>query len=121
MPGLDFTQVQGLVDDGEHGGGWVILDHMIQNKMINMAVFVVRYYGGKHIGPLRFQAIQKATEMALKAMEQAKLAIRRPPTQEEFQQALRNLPKSNPVEDWGEDTDSQYTENEDAASQTSQG
>lgn len=53
-------------DDGEYGGGRVLLKTLVENKVVNAAVFVVRYYGGKHIGADHFELIGKLAKKALK-------------------------------------------------------
>lgn len=52
-------------DDGEYGGGRAILSVLQDNDVLNVAVFVVRFFGGKHIGAARFDAIKKLTNTAL--------------------------------------------------------
>ena len=51
------TQNQGCQDDQEHGGGKTLLNYMCRQKMYNMALFVVRYYGGVKLGPAHFDLI----------------------------------------------------------------
>lgn len=53
-------------DDGEFGGGRVLMKLLMENDIVNTAVFVVRYYGGKHIGADRFDIINRLGRKALK-------------------------------------------------------
>ena len=48
---------QDAVDDGEHGAGRNLLNYLKKNNLYNTAIFVVRYFGGAKIGPLRYQII----------------------------------------------------------------
>ena len=60
LPGDDLHLARGCCDDGEHGAGNKILDFLIRNDLENRAVFVIRYYSGKKIGPSRFNHILEA-------------------------------------------------------------
>lgn len=104
LPGIDFTKVEGAIDDGEFAAGRTLLNFLYKHKEINKAIFVARYYGGKHLGPQRFLAIEQAADSALTALNNFKQQIRRPPTQQELQEAVNSMPlHSNPV--WGATTD----------------
>ena len=51
-------------DDGEHGAGRRILKKMQDSDATNSLVCVCRHYGGKHLGPIRFQLIEdRASEV----------------------------------------------------------
>lgn len=69
LPGIDFVTTQAMVDDGEFGGGRCILNLLNGDNRINRVVFVVRYYGGKHLGTLRFKCIENAANSALHQLE----------------------------------------------------
>ena len=60
---------QDLIDDGECGAGRAILKKMRENQAMNQAIYVVRDYGGVHLGPRRFEIItgchQKCNEQAI--------------------------------------------------------
>ena len=45
------------LDDGKHGSGHHMLSLIKEKKYENIAVYVVRYYGGLHLGPFHFQVI----------------------------------------------------------------
>ena len=47
-------------DDGEHGAGRTLLKFMQQHEMTCRAIFIVRYFGGKKLGPKRHECITRA-------------------------------------------------------------
>ncbi len=61
----------GKQDDGEWGGSFKILEVLKDKKVSNVAVFVVREYGGSHIGPKRFTHISESAVKVLKKMQLA--------------------------------------------------
>ena len=65
IPGVDFVTLRGYKDDDEHGAGRTIYQVLEDGKHFNKAVFVVRHYGNKHLGPIRFQLITAAAKTAL--------------------------------------------------------
>lgn len=84
LPGVDFTRQQGFLDDGEFGGGRVLMKTLQKHQACNQAVFVTRHYGGKHLGAVRFNMIEKCADQALKKLQQQIAENRRPPTQQEL-------------------------------------
>lgn len=118
IPGTDFTNNQGVIDDGEHGGGRALMKVLFKEKSENTAVFVARYYGGKHLGVARFQAIEKAAKSAMDKATEAIRKARRPPSAQElaqinFQIQQETRQQQQPKE-WGEDSDV-YTEDSQSA------
>lgn len=129
IPGTDFVTNQGLVDDGEHGGARAIMKVLFKEKVENTAVFIVRYFQGKHIGSVRFHAIEKAAKSALEKMMMERRNARRLPTQQELaqinfeiQQAAQNQvpamahpwkPAPQLQEAWGEQDNPSADENND--------
>ena len=65
LPGRNFAILQDFVDDDEHKAGKTLLDLLKKADIFNRAVFVVRYYGGAHLGPARFEAILEAARTAI--------------------------------------------------------
>lgn len=59
----------GSCDDNEHGGGAAIARFLQQNQIKDTAVFVVRRYGGLHLGYDRFKAIEESAEAAIKLLD----------------------------------------------------
>lgn len=55
-------QVTGHLDDNEPGSGHRIKQHIISKDLKNCVVFVVRYYGGIHLGGKRYNHIQDCAE-----------------------------------------------------------
>lgn len=55
----------GFVDDGEHGAGSRLLDKMIEQNYRKKSVFIVRTFGGTHIGPKRFDIMNKLMNQAI--------------------------------------------------------
>lgn len=55
----------GNCDDGEYGGSACIRKVMVAEKPKDTAIFVVRRYGGLHLGTERFKAIEKIATEAL--------------------------------------------------------
>lgn len=52
-------------DGGESGAGNVILDVLRKSSANNVLVVVARWYGGKHLGGLRFRVYSKLTSGTL--------------------------------------------------------
>lgn len=52
----------GFQDDGEYGAGFRMQNYIEESKMGDLAVFVIRFYGGQHLGPQRFSVIKELTE-----------------------------------------------------------
>lgn len=129
IPGPDFATNQGIIDDGEHGGGRAIMKMIYKDKLENMAVFVIRYYGGRHLGAARFLAIERAAKTAIdKAQEEIRQA-RRPPTQQELvqlnqeiqlaaQQQQRQLQEDRQRFDWNSQVESTYETEEDVSQES---
>lgn len=66
LPGANTPINQDFVDDGEHGCGRTILREISNEGLMNVAVFIMRYYGGKHLGAKRFDIFRDLTTAALK-------------------------------------------------------
>ena len=63
--GADFPTKQDFADDFEHGAGRTILDQLQLAGVFNVAVFIVRYYDGTHIGRARFDIMKQLTRDAI--------------------------------------------------------
>ena len=63
--GVEAHQLQDYCDDNEHGGGRTILNQLKKAGVLNYAVFVIRYYGGVHLGPRRFEIIRQLTDQCV--------------------------------------------------------
>ena len=52
-------------DDGEFGAGRVIMNALDSKKFYNHLVVATRWYGGKHLGPSKFDHIEKMAHDAM--------------------------------------------------------
>ena len=62
LPGADVLRNRGYEDNGEHGGGRILFNLLEENDIFHRAIFVVRHYGNRHIGPARFSLIAMAVK-----------------------------------------------------------
>ena len=69
--GTRFYQMQDFSDDGEAGGGRIILDQLKLSQIWNTAVFVVRYHQGPNLGKRHFEIIKTSTRDAIAAFPKA--------------------------------------------------
>lgn len=60
---------RGKCDDEEYGSGSRLLSLLVEAKARNTAIFVVRQYGGLHMGFNRFKTIESVASEALKMMD----------------------------------------------------
>ncbi|OBA20050.1 ribosomal protein S5 domain 2-like protein [Metschnikowia bicuspidata var. bicuspidata NRRL YB-4993] len=68
-PGQDpvYTNIQqGFKDCGEKGAGSKILDVLISQNAMNKLVIVTRWFGGSHLGSLRFRHIVNCSAESLR-------------------------------------------------------
>ena len=65
IPHEHFHTFQDYCDDDEHEAGAKLLQMLVDSDITNRAVFVVRLYDGKHIGPQRFEAMVKTVRSAI--------------------------------------------------------
>ena len=97
-------------DDNEHGGGKALLDYLDEAKIEGRAVFVARYYDGKHIGPKRFKCMINAVKLA---MNQKPFNTVTQKFQFSWEKDEYNQPRSSnrlsdmrwPLNNWAEQTD----------------
>ena len=62
LAGAIGTHNQGMIDDGEHGSGRLMLNYMKTHKIANQVFFIVRKYGGTKIGPYRFNIMERVVK-----------------------------------------------------------
>lgn len=67
LPGANTPINQDFIDDGEFGCGRIMLKVLKEQQLLNIAVFIVRYYGGKHLGAQRHNIFH---DMAAKAIQE---------------------------------------------------
>lgn len=58
----------GFCDDKEYGAGTRLRKLIYEEKSKDTAVFVVRKYGGLHLGFNRFQTIENLAKMAIQML-----------------------------------------------------
>lgn len=86
---------EGGYDDGEFGAMRNVLPILQDGNLENVAVFVIRYFGGVKLGPRRFELIKKVATSALTG----------------WQVELRSTPQ-NDLNGWGSDVQPTHSENE---------
>ncbi|XP_078322857.1 uncharacterized protein LOC111117276 [Crassostrea virginica] len=63
----DGKLIDGYMDDGEYGAGRNLLKHLEERRLNNDVCVVTRWYGGEHLGGMRFELMKDvATEAAQK-------------------------------------------------------
>lgn len=111
LPGNNGPQNQDFCDDGEHGAGRTMLNLLKSEKLMNIAIFMVRIYGGKNIGPARFDIFKQVCLAAIKelrrAVEEMKAKEKRLEEEREQQRYKELIERANqkpmentPLEDW---------------------
>lgn len=53
-------------DDGEFGGGRCLMSLLQENDLVDVAIFIIRYYGGKQLGTTRFDTMRALAKTALR-------------------------------------------------------
>lgn len=69
LPGSDTYFKQDYIDDGEHGAGRTMLGVIKETALMNVVVFMIRFYGGTNLGPMRFEVFKKVTKSAIINMQ----------------------------------------------------
>ena len=75
LPGNNAAYDAGYQDDGEHGGGRRLMRLLHERESYSVAVFVVRYYGGKRLGTDRFAMINRTANAALDNLSSGNLLL----------------------------------------------
>ena len=78
------TFASDFFDDGEHGGGRVLLQ--LLGDRSNTVLFVVRYYGGQKLGADRFRCIEESAYMVLQQLSESLNIPASPPRTPPLQQ-----------------------------------
>lgn len=58
----------GFHDNGQFGAGFRILNTIKEANLGDVAVFIIREYGGENLGPVRFEIMKDLAEQALQAL-----------------------------------------------------
>ena len=69
FPAEQLTQGHGYEDDGDFGNGRTLLNVLIDQDVYHTALFLVRDFGGTHLGPQRFGIITELAKEMLKWLE----------------------------------------------------
>lgn len=72
LPGVKTHENQDYCDDGEWGCGRTLLKVLKKEQILNIAVFLIRFYGGSHIGPARFDIFREFAREAIKQLMDAR-------------------------------------------------
>lgn len=92
-------------DDGEFRAARVLLQSLREMQVNNVAVFMIRYYGGVKLGPKRFELMKKVAESAVRSW-QVSLQEKNPTNEEEWRLRMQE----DPPKQWGESEESQEEE-----------
>ena len=65
----DCQKRQNCNDDGEYSGGLCLQKLIESHRVINKAIFIVRKFGGRRLGPKRFQIMEDVAKQALAKMK----------------------------------------------------
>lgn len=105
LPGKNTHNMQDYVDDGEIGAGRVVLNVLKEERLMNIVVFMIRKYGGQHLGPSRFDIMRRVTMSAItnmrKKLEEYDKEQERKRTEEE-QAAQRNREAEKDWQEWSQ-------------------
>ena len=63
--GSQYFNLQDYCDDGEHGGGRMLLNKLKENKIWNAAIAVVRYHNGPNLGRRRFEILAEQCQKVI--------------------------------------------------------
>lgn len=99
MPGKNSPNLQDYVDDGEFGAGRVMLNLLKEEKLMNVVIFMIRQFGGQHLGPQRFDLIRKVSQTAIENLRE-KIAIYE---KEKEEKRLADLKAMNQIQQTGSD------------------
>lgn len=112
IPGNNPATLQDFVDDGEFGAGRIMLKWLHDKNHFNVAVFMVRYYGGKHTGPGRFDIFRQVVGTAVLRLKKATETAEKSKFEDEVQ--LRTQQETSKEEMWQEENEeNEETQQED--------
>lgn len=106
LPGANTPINQDYIDDGEFGCGRTMLKVLRDQQYMNMAVFMVRYYGGTHLGVSRYDIFRQLAQSAIRALMNKRKteegeAVSTLPQQYKIENNFPTEPA--PLEDWNND------------------
>lgn len=102
LTGVHTPTLQDYVDDGEFGAGRIILNVLKEERLMNIVIFMIRYHGGRNLGPMRFDIFRETTLNAIhklrKRAEEHKLQQQKQAAQQEEQhQQYMQEQRENPA------------------------
>lgn len=121
LNGKEVHNMQDYADDGEFGAGRTILNLLKSERIMNVVVFLIRYYGGKNLGPIRFDIFREVAMSSIdnlrkrveemKQLQQEEQKQKEQQHQQQMQQQKQNpaFPQPSehewqaPMEDWSQD------------------
>lgn len=115
LQGKHTPNLQDYSDDGEFGAGRTILSELKTKQISNIVVFMIRIFGGKHLGPKRYNIFRKVANSAIEALQEKMAKYRaEQKAEEERLQQQRDAPpehtgwtddenESDTGEDWSKD------------------
>lgn len=100
LPGKETHTLQDFADDGEIGAGRVILNVLKEELLMNVAVFMIRFHGGRNLGPTRFELIKKVSQSAIQNLRAKSEKMKK----EEEEKRLQDLAAQAqaPIPEWSE-------------------
>ena len=94
LVGTNKAYDEDYCDDGEIGGGARILNYISSENIENISIFVVRYYGGQHLGPRHYEIIWELTGKVCAAMEKGEFFLSKLPLRQMLENSQRKPRKS---------------------------
>lgn len=92
----DSPILEDYQDDGEFAAGRTILKALEKEGLKNIVVFMIRYYGGKHLGSRRYEIFKEVT---LTALVQLQKRIQEQKRQEEEENEKREQERQQQLQD----------------------
>ena len=104
---------QQAVDDGDFGLGRAALKVLKKKEIVNTCIFIVRYYGGTHLGKRRFEITEDLTEKAIRSLTHKLIGARRKSQRQLSQSSVTSaLSQAESQEDEDEQENEQIYPNE---------
>lgn len=110
LPGKDPTS-EDYADDGEFGAGRTILSVLKEKQLRNIVVFMIRYFGGQHLGPSRYDVFRKVTTSALEALNKRIQEIKADEAREEEEKKKQQQQEALNHTGWTDEEDENDNEN----------
>ena len=92
LAGTDKAYDEDYVDDREHSARRKLLNQLIKDEQVDIVFFVVRFYGGIHIGAACFDIHQRLIKQAIAALEKGEVRVSKLPLKQ-YQESPRKAKK----------------------------